>query len=163
MIKEKDLREMRPNVRYADGQNITLGTLQTVLQNAANENGIDVAFYTDEVKCGGLIGGSVEPCLVLYHPQHEKDYFKLCIRVKHQGNYAFVSVHDFGVSTQMGNEGSKENLKNIMKSGSGAEKAGALLGAGLRLMFKGGANKQKLEEEQMWYTVVSDIFDQLLS
>lgn len=63
----------------------------------------------------------------------------------------------------MGNEGSKENLKNIMKSGSGAEKAGALLGAGLRLMFKGGANKQKLEEEQMWYTVVSDIFDQLLS
>lgn len=162
MIKEKDLREMRPNVRYQNGEAITLQTLQNALQDAANAHGIAVAFYADEVKYGGFIGGGTEPCLVLYHPEHEKDYFKVCIRVKKQGNYAFVSVNDFGVSTQLGNAGSKEFLKDTMKNGSGAEKVGALVGAGLRMMFKGGANKQKLEEEQMWYAIVEDMFDEIV-
>ena len=162
MIREKDLREMRPNVRYQNGEGITLQALQNALQDAANDNGIPVAFYEDEVKYGGLIGGSTEPCLVLYHPEHEKDYFKICMRIRRQGNYAFVYVNDFGVSTQLGNAGSKEYLKDIMKNGTGSEKVGALVGAGIRMLFKGGANKQKLEEEQAWYAVISDFFDDIV-
>ena len=31
----------------------------------------------------------------MYHPEHERDYFKFCIRVKRQGTYAFVTINDF--------------------------------------------------------------------
>lgn len=163
MIKEKDLREMRPQVRYKDGTGITLQTVKDAITDACRANGIPVAFTSDEVKYGGLIGGSTEPCLVLYHPEHAKDYFRVCIRVKHQGNYAFVQVNDFGSSTLMGNEGSKEMLKDTFKQGTGAEKVGALIGTGLRFIVKGGTNKQKLEEEQNWYAIISDIFDEIVS
>ncbi len=163
MIKEKDLREMRPSVRYADGNDITLKTVQDAIQHSAQQHGIPVDFYADEVKYGGLIGGGTEECIVLYHPEHQKDYFKLAIRIKRQGNYAFVTVQDFGTSTLMGNEGSKEHLKETFKHGTGAEKVGALIGSGLRKIVKGGANKQKLEAEQMWYSVVTDIFDEIIS
>lgn len=139
MIKEKDLREMRPQVRYKDGQSITLQTVQNAIRDCAQANGIPVAFKADQIKYGGLIGGSVVDCIVLYHPEHEKDYFNLAIQVKHQGNYAFISVNDFGTSKLLGNEGSHEFLMDTLKHGSGSEKVGALVGAGIRRMVKGGA------------------------
>lgn len=163
MIKEKDLREMRPQVRYKDGQSITLQAVQNAIRDCAQANGIPVAFKADQIKYGGLIGGSVVDCIVLYHPEHEKDYFNLAIQVKHQGNYAFISVNDFGTSKLLGNEGSHEFLMDTLKHGSGSEKVGALVGAGIRRMVKGGRNTQKLEEEQNWYNMVSDIFDEIIA
>ena len=43
-----------------------------------------------------------------------------------------------------------------------SEKVGAAIGGGIRNLIVGGANKQKIEEEQMWYAVVSDIFDEVV-
>lgn len=80
MIKEKELREMRPQIRYKDGLEVTLQSVQEALLEAAGQVGLPVAFYTDQVKYGGMIGGSTEDCIVLYHPEHQKDYFKVCIR-----------------------------------------------------------------------------------
>ncbi len=162
MIKEKDLEELRPVVRYQNGEGITLQSLQTALKDAANSHGIPVAFSMDEVKYGGLIGGSTEQCLVLYHPEHEKNYYKVCCTVKRQGNYAFVSVHTFGKSTNLNNAALKDFRKDIYKNGSMSEKVGAAIGGGIRNLIVGGANKQKIEEEQMWYAVVSDIFDEVV-
>ena len=163
MIKEKDLREMRPQVRYKNGQDITLQTVQNALSDAADEAGIPIAFRDDEVKYGGLIGGSTEPCIVLYHPEHPTDYFNICVRVKHQGAYAFVTVNDFGQSRLLGNQGSHEYLVDTLKHGSNSERIGALMGAGVRRLVKGGRNNQKLEEEQNWYAMVEDIFDEIVS
>lgn len=78
-------------------------------------------------------------------------------------NYAFVTVNDFGTSKLLGNEGSHEFLMDTLKHGSGSEKVGALVGAGIRRMIKGGRNSQKLEEEQNWYSMVSDIFDEIIA
>lgn len=167
MIKEKELREMRPQVRYKDGADVTLQSIQEALTQAASEVGLPVAFSQDQVKYGGLIGGSTEDCLVLYHPEHQKDYFKLCIRVKKQGSYAFVSVNDFGNSRLMDNEASHEYMVNEVKKGwkdndiAGA--TGAVIGAGVRRLVKGGRNNQKLEEEKNWYVMVSDLFDDIIS
>lgn len=169
MIKEKELREMRPQIRYKDGLEVTLQSVQEALLEAAGQVGLPVAFYTDQVKYGGMIGGSTEDCIVLYHPEHQKDYFKVCIRVKKQGSYAFVSVNDFGTSRLLGNEGSHEymvsSVKNFWKDkdNDGTEMIGAVVGAGVRRLVKGGRNSQKLEEERNWYTMVSDLFDDVIS
>ena len=90
MIKADELREFRPVVRYRDGNQITLQTVQEAIKDCAQGMGIPVAFYTDQVKSGGMFNKTIEDCIVLYHPEHQYDYFKICVRVSHQGSYAFV-------------------------------------------------------------------------
>lgn len=160
MIKADDLREFRPQVRYQNGEGITLGTVKDAIKDCADKMGIPVAFTNDQVKSGGLFNSSVEDCIVMYHPEHERDYFKFCIRVKHQGVYAFVSINDFGQSKQMNKANTAEFMKQDRKGQSMSYKVGSMIGQGLRTL---GSSKQKLEEENMYYQCVFDIFDEIVS
>lgn len=164
MIKEKDLRELRPRVRYEDRDNgITLQYLQVLLEQYFQKAGIPIAFRDDVIKFGGLLGGSTQECLVIYHPEHEKDYFNIAVHMKRQGVYVFVTVNDFGESRLFGNQGSSEFLKETLANGDGAEKVGALIGAGIRRLLKGGVDKRKLEDEQDWYLFLRDAFDDIVA
>lgn len=160
MIKADNLREFRPSVRYKDGNGITLQTVQDAIKDCAQGMGIPVAFYSDQVKSGGLFNSSVEDCLVMYHPEHESDYFKFCIRVNRQGSYAFISVNDFGKSSQMAKADRAEFAAADRKGKSMSYKLGSLATQGLMNI---GKSKQKLEAEQMYYQCVFDIFDEIIS
>ncbi len=160
MISVEDLREFRPVVRYKDGSHITLNVVQTAIKQCADSMGLPVAFYVDQVKSGGLFNRTVEDCIVLYHPDHQNDYFKICIRVNHQGSYAFVSAMDFGTSKQMKKAGQAEAYKESRKGQSLSFKVGSLIGQGITSI---GMNKSKLEEEQNYYACIIDIFDEIVS
>lgn len=160
MIKADELREFRPQVRYQNGEGITLSTVQEAIKDCAMKLGIPVAFRGDQVKSGGLFNSSVEDCVVMYHPEHERDYFKFCIRVKRQGVYAFVMVNDFGQSKQMNKANTAEFMKQDRKGQSMSYKVGSMIGQGLRTL---GKSSQKLEEENMYYQCVFDIFDEIVS
>lgn len=160
MIKADELREFRPQVRYQNGEGITLSTVQEAIKDCAMKMGIPVAFRGDQVKSGGLFNSSVEDCVVMYHPEHERDYFKFCIRVKRQGVYAFVMVNDFGQSKQMNKANTAEFMKQDRKGQSMSYKVGSMIGQGLRTL---GKSSQKLEEENMYYQCVFDIFDEIVS
>lgn len=160
MIKADELREFRPQVRYQNGEEITLSTVQKAIKECATNLGISTAFRCDQVKSGGLFSSSVEDCLVMYHPEHEKDYFKFCIRVKHQGVYAFVSINDFGQSKQMNKASYAESYAANRKGQSMSYKVGSIIGQGIMTL---GKSKAKLEEEQMYYQCVFDIFDEIVS
>ena len=162
MIKEKELREARQGVRYPDAKDLNYQMLQAALEKKLAESGVSIAFEMDQVKYGGL-GGAVEDCLVLYHPNHKTDYMKLCVRIKHQGNYAFVSIDEFGESKMLGIQAGHDAASDTFHGGSMSEKFGALLGSGFRRLFKGKYDKRALEEEKMWYTVVADVFDAVFS
>lgn len=160
MIKADNLREFRPSVRYKDGNGITLQTVQEAIKDCAQGMGIPVAFYSEQVKSGGLFKSSVEDCIVMYHPEHQNDYFKFCIRVARQGSYAFVSVNDFGQSKQMAKAERAEFAKQDRKGKDMSYKIGSMIGQGIANI---GKNKQKLEEEQMYYQCVFDIFDEIIA
>lgn len=160
MIKADELREFRPTVRYQNGEGITLSTVQDAIKDCAMKMGLPVAFIGDQVKSGGLFNSSVEDCVVMYHPEHERDYFRFCIRVKHQGTYAFVSVNDFGKSSQMAKAERAEFGSADRKGKSMSYKLGSLAAQGLMNI---GKSKQKLEEEQMYYQCIFDIFDEIVS
>lgn len=160
MIKEKELREAKTPIRYSDGESITLVSIQAAVQSKIDSKGLPVKFSMDQVKYGGL-GGGTEDCLVLSHPQHEKDYLQLCIRVKHQGTYAFVSIDEFGTSKQLAIQSAHDYSSETIKHGSMSEKFGALLGSGFRRLFKGKYDKKALEEEKTWYVVLYDTFEEL--
>ncbi len=149
MIKADNLRKFHPGVRIKNGSGITLSAVQTAVEKGAEDIGIPVAFYDDQVKSGGLFNSSVEDCIVMYHPDHERDYFKFCIRVGRQGSYAFVSVNNFGESKQIAKANYAENSKR---------EGGPMLD---RLVMTIGRSKQKLEEEQMYYQCIFDIFDEI--
>ncbi len=160
MIKADELREFRPQVRYQDGEGINLGTVQDAIKDCADKMGIPVAFANDQVKSGGLFNSTVEDCVVMYHPEHERDYFRFCIRVKHQGVYAFVSINDFGQSKQINKANAVEFAREDRQGQSMSYKVGSLIGQGLRSI---GSSKQKLEEEQMYYQCIMDIFDEIVA
>lgn len=122
--------------------------------------GVPVAFYNEQVKSGGLFNSSVEDCIVMYHPEHQNDYFKFCIRVGRQGTYAFVSVNDFGQSKQMAKADRAEFAKQDRKGKSMSYRVGSMIGSGIANI---GKSKQKLEEEQRYYQCVFDIFDEIIS
>lgn len=160
MIKDTELREFRPTVRYQNGENITLMTVQDAIKDCAMKMGIPVAFSNEQVKSGGLFNSSVEDCLVMYHPEHERDYFRFCIRVKRQGSYAFVSINDFGQSKQMNKAGRTEAYQNDRQGKELSYKIGSMVGQAITTM---GKSKAKLEEEQNYYQCIFDIFDEIVS
>lgn len=160
MIKDTELREFRPTVRYRNGDGITLQTVQEAIKDCAMKMGIPVAFMNDEVKSGGLFNSSTEPCLVMYHPEHERDYFRFCIRVKRQGVYAFVSINDFGQSKQMNKANTAEFMKQDRARKELSYQIGSMIGQGLRTL---GSSKAKLEEENNYYQCIFDIFDEIVS
>lgn len=160
MIKADYLREFRPTIRYNDGYDITLQIVQEALEDSAQKKGVPVAFYNDQIKSGGLFNSSVEDCIVMYHPEHKNDYFKFCIRVTVQGSYAFISVNDFGQSKQMSKAGYAENYKADRQGKSMSYKIGSMVGQSIMTI---GKSKHKLEEEQMYYECISDIFDEVIS
>ena len=160
MIKEDELREFRPVVRYRDGSEITLQAVQNALEAAANSIGIPVAFYEDQVKSGGIFNKTIENCIVLYHPEHQYDYFKFCIRIATEGSYAFISCNDFGQSKQMNKADRVEAYKEDRRGKSMSYKVGSIIGQGISSI---GKSKQKLEEEQNYYNCISDILDDVIS
>lgn len=117
----------------------------------AYQDDIPVAFASDQVKSGGLFNSSVEDCIVMYHPEHERDYFKFCIRVRKQGIYAFVSINDFGQSKQMKKANTAEFMKEDRAGKDMSYKIGSLIGQGLRTI---GSSKMKLEQENNYYQCI---------
>ena len=160
MIKIDELREFRPTCRFEDGANVSLEAVKNALSVEAEKRGVPVAFYTDQVKSGGLFNKQIEDCIVMYHPEHQNDYFKFCIRVGRQGSYAFVSVNDFGQSKQMAKANRAEFAKEDRKGKTMSYKVGSMLSEGIMNI---GKSKQKLEEEQMYYQCVFDIFDEIIA
>ena len=146
VIKEKELQEFRPQIRYQDGQDITLQAIQSLLQGEAQQAGIPIAFRLDQVR-GGLFGGA-EACLVLYHPEHQNDYFSVAVR-KQFNAAAKEGIHYRGYNP----------LEN---AAAGAAIVGAGI-AGVRHLIKGKSDKEKMEAEQQWYTIICDMLDTVIS
>lgn len=84
----------------------------------------------------------------------------ICVRVSHQGSYAFVSAMDFGTSKQMKKAGQAEAYRADRKGKSMSYKVGSMIGQGLTSI---GRSKSKLEEEQNYYACIIDIFDEIVS
>ncbi len=160
MLKADQLREFRPTYRYQNGDDINLQTIQVALKDTAQKYGIPVSFSSDKVKSGGLFNSEVEDCLVLYHPEHPSDYFRFAIRVKRQGVMAFVTVNDYGNSSQMAKYARSEANKEARKGQSLSFKLGNAVSSGLMNM---GKNRSKLEQEQMYYDALIAIFDEMIS
>jgi hypothetical protein len=132
-----------------------LSVLQSVLTKTAGKYQIPIAFKTDEIKAGGLLNSTKMDCLVVHHPQHYSDYFRYAVSIKRQGIMAYISINSFGRSNQANLHNIAANRAELMQQG----KVGMSLLAGVVGM---GKNKNKLEDENNYYTALEQIFDEAL-
>jgi len=172
MIQEKELQEMRPSVQYKNGQNITLQSIRNALQNCLGSSNIPASFDTEQIKRGGILGHT-EECLVIYHPEHRKDYFSFAVSIKHQGTDAVASVNCFGTSKLMNMEAARKQFFTAAKEGlnyrgynplKSAAAGASFIAAGVmgvRHLAKGQSDREKMETEQQWYAVICDAFDKI--
>lgn len=172
MIKQEELREFRPVYRYAEGNAISLQTIQNAIKDSAMKYGIPVAFEADQIKSGGFLSKTVDDCIVLYHPEHPKDYYRIAISIKRQGTMAFVYANDFGESKNLkkleARGQSKEAFKGAMKADTssmniGSDSYGAqLLKSGFKTLVSLGGSKAKQEEENNYYSALMMILDEVI-
>lgn len=160
MIKEDQLRDFRPNVRYPNGENLTLEMVQEAIEEKASEYGIPIAFYNDEVQSGGLFNRTKEKCLIMYHPEHQNDYYNFCFRINMQGSLAIVKVQIFGKSKQRRKDSLAWAYKKTRKGETMTNKAILLAAQGIMTL---GRNKQKLEEENTYYEIIYEILDEVIN
>lgn len=173
MIKEKELREFRPTYKYSDGTEITLQTIQNALEDKANEYQIPIAFYEEQIKYGGMLSSSMVDCIVLYHPEHRNDYYKIAISIKRQGTMAFISAYEFGESKNLKKLGARAGAGAAMKYGlkniSGGDKGvpglslvGGAIGGAVGLLRSVGGSKAKQEQENYYYGAITQIIDEVI-
>lgn len=159
-------------MHYKDGESVTLQAIQDKLNETAQQYNIPIAFRSEQIS-SGLFGGG-ENCLVVYHPEHLRDYYSIAVRVKYQGSVAFVSIDSFGVSKLTNMEAIRKQFNAAAKEGINyhgynplehAVAGASLVAAGIigaRHLVKGKSDKEKMEAEQQWYTIICDIFDEIL-
>lgn len=146
---QNDLREESRfinRIRFPDGNGINLSVLQEQLQDECDANGIPVAFRNDTLKTGSLFSKQVEDVLVLYNTAHPTDYLQFLIRITHQGKYAFMDVFKVG--------GSKNYAKyNKAADGSTTQK----------IFNRLTGQNAKLQEEENFYTILTDCLENVIS
>ena len=152
MIKEKELTT-GGTIRFANGSTVSLQSVKSAISDELDKNGVPAAFKADSVRFGGLLGGSVEDCLVLSHPDHYSDYERYVLRVKKQGNYAFVHVDTTGMSKMGAKIATADAARADRRGKSMSYKVGSMIGAAIA---GSGKNRAKFEEEQNWYSMVND-------
>lgn len=162
MIQEKELMHIR-QIRFRDGDGVDFSFLQSELKRAADAYAIPVAFADSQIRSGGVFERSVTTdCLVMFHPEHGKNYNYYVFAISRQGKYAFVDIHCAGSSKQGAAMNAKASIMSGGFSSLSAYNKGAVIGTLIGNAVGGTLfqnNKSKYDVEKNWYTMVEDILN----
>lgn len=167
MIKEKELSAYRKPVCYENGSQLSLDGIQNAFLNAANELQISLKISKNQIKSGGMLSSNVQDCLVLYHPNHQKDYYNFVVSIRRQGAMAFVSVDTYGSSKNSmrlehsGQAGKDLKMSIFSKDPNESAKAlGRAIAGGIMGL---GGSKNKKREEENWYSYIATIIQKVIN
>lgn len=149
MIKEKELNNDLETIRTGR-QYTSLEEVRDVILDLARANQTAVEIIFDTVKTKGILRSQELPCLILAHPDHKKDYYKMVVLV---GN-GEITIASTGISKQMKKFDIAEANKQIRSGKSMSFKVGNILTSSL---FTLGKNKDKLAEETEYYNMLAGI------
>lgn len=145
MIKEKELNNDLETVRA--GRTCDLLEARATILELAQANEIAVELDIDTVKTKGLFNSREIPCLIISHPDHKNDYYKIVVLV----GDGEIMVASTGVSKQMKKFNIAEANKQLRKGQSMSFKVGNMITSSL---FSLGKNKDKLAEESAYYDMI---------
>lgn len=159
-MRDADLHQVRQPIFYKDGTNVDLQNIAQLLQAGFAKYNVPVAFEFDKVKAGGLLKSTTTDCLVLYHPEHKKDYVNFVIRLSNQGTMTFVNVDSFGSSKQMKKQIEYETNREQRRGQDVGSQLANILTTNLMTL---GRSKSKLEEEKNYYKTCHAVMDEVFA
>ena len=181
-ISQRELAEFLPPIRFLDGS-VDFNAVASALVQAAEEYDAPCAIRDGEI-VAGTFSSNATPCLVLYHPAHEFDYFNFCILRSQQGNTCVFEVYTCGNSRQIKKHDFQNNTRvfdgaasqgmalGVMRGGSVG--AGYAIGSALGGIVRGSVktvakginaltmDSEALAAEKAWYELVGFLFAQTL-
>lgn len=172
MIKYKELESYIDEWRYYSDENnprLDLEYCKTKIIEKAKEFDLPCKIDEEQIKLGGLFNKEIEECLVISHPNHQKDYVKFCFRLKNQGSVQLLTIDTLGESKQLKkyyiSEDNKRFREAIRESDlSLGQKLGAQLSnltvSSLRTL---GKNQSKIDAELQYCEFLTEILTQFKS
>ena len=145
MIKEKELNNDLE--RIAVGRVCSLAEARSDLLSMAQENSIPITLDMDSVKTKGFLHSQEIPCLVISHPDHRNDYYKIVLLI----GDGEIMTGTTGVSKQMKKFDVSEANRQMRKGKSMSFKIGNLVANSLLTL---GKNKEKLAQETAYYETI---------
>lgn len=145
MIKEKELNDDLETIKV--GQVYSLPEARGILLELAQANEVAIEIATDTVKTKGFLKSQEIPCLVISHPDHKSDYYKIVVLI----GDGEIMVASTGVSKQMKKFNIAEANKQVRIGQSMSFKIGNMVASSL---FTLGKNKDKMAEENAYYDTV---------
>ena len=150
MLKEKQLNDDLTS--YKCSNNIyTAEEAVNMIEQVAAQNEIPLNIVKDTLKIGGLFKSREAECLVLSHPGHERDYYKIVVM---SGVNNDIMMATTGMSKQMKKFAIAESEKAERRGKSMSYKIGHMVGTSIWLL---GKSKNKLEAEQDYYDAVVQV------
>jgi len=156
MIKSSALKKVRLYTFCKDSTDINQQSLHATLERKALENQVPVVIDNEQIKFGGAISPNVVDCLVLYHPEHPKDFFRHVISLNQQEDEVHVSVNYYGRSKQTGKDAWVEEAKGSLRKGD----TGKALLKGIMAL---GKSNNKMQNEYDYYYDIREVINGVLT
>jgi len=116
MIDASELREIHPIYCYTPkGDTVTFDSIKTLIERTAKVHFVPVAFELSEISSNNSSTVTIEDCLIIYHPKHRNNYINFVIRIRRDGDTAYISKNEYGTSSLLFNfDGLNEEDENLI-------------------------------------------------
>lgn len=148
MLKEKQLNDDLSKFKTSTVR--TLHEAKDLIDQMCKENDIPVSIEFDTLKVGGFLNSRELDCLILSHPEHQRDYYKV---VAVLGGLEVI-LATTGTSKQMKKKAIADANKEWRKGRSMSQKVGNVIGSAIWMV---GKSKSKLEMEQNYYNALIEV------
>lgn len=105
--------------------------------------GLPIKFGWDEVRHGGLLNATKEPCLLIANKEHVEDYFRYCITLHKQGRRLNMQCYYCGQSTLTGKKHAEEEREKSI--------------GGMILNMLTRVDQTKVDEEYTYYNELDNL------
>ena len=148
MLKEKHLNDDVNKFKTSTVR--TMQEAKELIDQMCKENEIPVNIEFDTLKIGNLFNSRELDCLILSHPEHQHDYYKVVVVL---GGIE-VTLATTGTSKQMKKKAIADANKEWRKGRSMSQKVGNVIGSAIWMI---GKSKNKLEMEQNYYNALIEV------
>lgn len=148
MLKEKQLND--DVNKFKTSAICTQQEAKAKIERICAENEVPVSIEFDTLKVGGFFNSRELDCLVISHPEHQRDYYKIVVVL---GGIEVIMAST-GTSKQMKKQAIADANKEWRKGRSMSEKVGNVIGSAIWMI---GKSKDKLAQEQAYYNALIQV------
>ena len=148
MLKEKQLND--DVNKFKTSVICTQQEAKEKIERICANNSVPVDIEYDTLNVGNFFNSRELDCLVISHPEHQRDYYKIVVVL----GGVEVIMASTGTSKQMKKQAIADANKQWRQGRSMSEKVGNVIGSAIWMI---GKSKDKLAQEQAYYDALIEV------